>query len=341
MTLDNRTTAEMLDDDYAELPVIRLSKDLRNAAKKLTDAEARFMVDSYYMMQEKRKRSGNQTLALASLGEPNTVLSWFYEQDLMMEKQVQLALKNYTDDHPMGEWMKSITGIGPVLSAGLLAHIDITKCPTVGHIWRFAGLDPNVTWKGGDAVFSDAKEILGAVPKEVSYEQALVLAKAFGRSVEFAEKNLVGVSLKDGSKFLARRPWNAQLKVLCWKIGQSFMKVSSNEKDVYGKLYKQRKLYEIERSESGQMNEYALSRADKVGKSTEAYKAYVVGKLPAGQLDARARRYAVKQFLSDMHAAWYYYEFGTEPPLPYPIAILGHAHHRKPDLSGVTPKGTK
>ena len=45
--------------------------------------------------------------------------------------------------------MRSIVGIGPVITAGFLAHIDIAKAPTVGHIWRFCGLDPTVRWDKG------------------------------------------------------------------------------------------------------------------------------------------------------------------------------------------------
>jgi hypothetical protein len=67
-----------------------------------------------------------------------------------------------------------------------------------------------------------------------------------------------------------------------------------------------------------------------VGKSTEAFKHYSAGRLPPGQIDARARRYAVKLFLSHLHEVWYKAHFGKAPPLPYPIAILGHAHIKPP-----------
>lgn len=255
--------------------VQRMSRDIRAAAATMTDQEARFLVDAYYIMQEDRKRSSNQTRSADESGEPNMVLSWYAAQSATVEDQIKGALDKYTQGHRMGEWMRAVYGIGPVLSAGLLAHIDIRRAPTVGHIWRFAGLDPTMVWEKGQ-----------------------------------------------------RRPFNAKLKTLCWKIGQSFMKFHAREECYYGHLYVQRKAYEVERNERGVHAEYAAERAGKVGKSTEAYKAYSGGKLPPGQIDARARRYAVKQFLSDLHGAWYRAEFGTEPPKPYPIAILGHAHER-------------
>ena len=38
-----------------------------------------------------------------------------------------------------------------------------------------------------------------------------------------------------------RRPWNAELKVLCWKLGDSFVKVSNKEGALYGRIYRERK----------------------------------------------------------------------------------------------------
>jgi hypothetical protein len=69
-----------------------------------------------------------------------------------------------------------------------------------------------------------------------------------------------------------------------------------------------------------------LERAKKVGKATKAYKHYSVGKYPPGHIDAMARRWAVKIFLSHLHDAWYRQAYGKAPPAPFPIAIQGHAH---------------
>ena len=253
-----------------------LKRDIVNAALHLSDSEARFLVDYYYIAQDDRKRSTNQKRALTESQEPNAVIAWLADQSTTLEKQVLRALDRYTQGHKMGSWMRGIYGIGPVISAGLLAHIDITKAPTVGHIWSFAGLDPRRTWEAGKV-----------------------------------------------------RPWNASLKTLCWKVGQSFMKFSNQPECVYGQLYRQRKDYEIQRNEAGGNAEVAKEKASKVGKTTDAYKSYSIGKLPPAHIDARARRWAVKIFLSHLHAEWYRRHFNQEPPKPFAIAILGHAHEIK------------
>ena len=217
--------------------VERMRRDIASAAATLSDDEARFLVDAYYMMQDDRKRSHSQVKALGEDAEPNSVLTWLAEQSGTLEKQIARALDKYTQAHPMGSWMREVYGIGPVLSAGLLAHIDITKAPTVGHIWRFAGLDPTLKWEKGQ-----------------------------------------------------KRPWNAQLKTLCWKVGQSFMKFYGSEECVYGHVYRKRKAYEVERNDAGTNKDLAATLLPKVGKTTEAYKHLSEGKLPPGQIDARARR---------------------------------------------------
>ena len=292
-------------EEYFE-PIKRLSKDLRAAAKSLTIDEVRYLVDLYYQIQKIRIQAGGEIRAMSESTEPIEILDWVFVNQQRIERAIFSALDVYTKNEStgMGEWAREICGIGPVLSSGLLAHINLepwrcaksiagkAKKPcqpeeactpeckliivhTAGHIWRFAGLDPSSIWEAGK-----------------------------------------------------KRPWNADLKVICWKIGQSFMKVQANPKDVYGKLYAKRKALEQERNEQKLFADQAknILASKRFRKTTEAYKHYSVGKLPPAHIDARARRYAVKIFLSHWHAEAYRRKFFKEPPLPYPIAHLGHAH---------------
>ena len=260
-------------------PIQRLTKDLRTSAKSMSRQEARYLVDTYYQIQDYRIATANQCRVMDESEEPHEVLTWFFNNNEALENQIRNALNAYTDGDAIGRWMKSIIGIGPVLAAGLLANIDIEKAPTAGHIWSFAGLDPTKIWGKGE-----------------------------------------------------KRPWNAKLKVLCWKIGQSFVKVSNNEKDIYGHIYRERKEYESAKNEAGEYADQAarILASKKISKDTDAFKWYSQGKLPPAHIQQRAERYAVKIFLSHLHAVWYRYHFGVEPPKPFAIAILGHAHEITP-----------
>lgn len=283
----------------------RLSRDIRSAAMILTRQEVRYLVDSYYIMQENRKRTANQIRAMEDSGEPHRVINWLYQNAFTLEKNVKSALDAYSANQKLGIWARSQMGIGPVIASGLLAHIEFQpwKCAkvkvspknkpchpddpctedckridvaTVGHIWRFAGLDPTMKWEKGQ-----------------------------------------------------KRPWNARLKVICWYMGESFVKVSGKDDAFYGKIYAKRKELEVANNEAGKFAEQAAERVSTVGKGTDAYKAYSKGKLPPAHVHARAKRYAVKLFLSHYHQRGREM-LGLPVPNPYPIEHLGHVHFIEP-----------
>lgn len=255
-------------------PIVRLTRDLKLAGATLSQQEARYLVDSYYQIQDYRKAAANQKRALTESGEPHSVIAWLLAQMQTLEGQIQRALDAWSDQQPAGVWAKSIVGIGPIIAAGLLAHVDIAKAPTAGHIWRFAGLDPTVTW----------------------------------------EKK-------------TKRPWNADLKVLCWKTGQSFMKFQNHAGDFYGHYYRARKGSEQAQNAAGAFADQARATlaAKAIGKETEAYKWYSQGMLPPAHVDARARRWVVKLWLSHFHAVLYECHYGVPPAHPYVMAVLGHS----------------
>ena len=254
----------------------RIRKDLREAAKNLPESQVRYFVDVYYQRQNARIRAFNQLRAAIEAKEETLVLEYEATRMKVEEDTVKAMMDAYSKSKPLGEWLRSICGIGPVIAAGLMAHIDITKAATAGAIQRFAGLDPTLEWGKGQ-----------------------------------------------------KRPYNAELKTLCvYKLGESFVKVQNNAKDVYGKLFAEHKAMEQEKNERGEMAETAKEKLEKfkIGKDTEAYKWYSQGKLPPAHIHARARRYAVKIFLSHFFEVAYELHYGKRPPEPYAIAILQHAH---------------
>jgi hypothetical protein len=130
-------------DEWEIFPAVkRLAKDMREAGVTLSPQEARFLVDIYYQMQERRKRSKNQVRALDESGEPHRIIKWLSDSEKTMERQVKAALLSYAESRPEGRWAMSNVGIGPVISAGLMAHIDPLKCHYYSKLVRFAGMIP-------------------------------------------------------------------------------------------------------------------------------------------------------------------------------------------------------
>jgi hypothetical protein len=258
--------------------VVKLTRDQRIAAAIMQEDEARYLVDQYYQIQGFRLASANQGRAQAALGEPFVFHGWYTDQLVVLEGAIRAALDKFSGNHPLGQVVRTVTGIGPVIAAGLIAHIDIEKAPTAGHIWSFAGLNPSAKWEKGQ-----------------------------------------------------KRPWNADLKVLCYKVGESFVKVQNNPNDEYGHLfraYKDELIAKNDRKEFEEAAKHKLATV-KIGKTTEAYAWYSQGKLPPAHIHARARRWVVKLFLSDYHCAAYRILKKQEPPTPYVIEhVPGHVHWR-------------
>ena len=287
--------------------ITKMDRDIRNLGTHLDRDNARHLVNAFYQMQDNRIRFAGQVRSKDN-EEPNELLGWFKDQSHLLEKQIESVMDKYTMANPVGRWMrKHIYGLGPIMTAGLVSHIDMSKVDKkgrpiqyAGQIWSYAGLI-NTEWSKG-----------------------------------------------------TKRPWNAELKKLCWKIGEQFPKQARYENDVYGKLMAQKKAEEWAKNLSGEYSDIASQKT--VGKGTEAWKWYngkidpvwakeelskitgtngynwpanyaTVDKglnmLPPAHIHARARRWIVKLFLSHLLEVMYIDHNGKRCPDPY-IIKEGH-----------------
>lgn len=110
---------------------------------------ARQLVDDYYAIQDFRIQAGAQVRSLSEYEEPCYMAAWLYAQMKGLESEIKKVLDSWTDRKPVAAWAKSIVGVGPVISAGLAAHIRIENAPCPSSVWRYAGLDPTVVWEKG------------------------------------------------------------------------------------------------------------------------------------------------------------------------------------------------
>lgn len=255
-------------------------KDIRLIGENTSREEVRELVNYYYRVQDQRIRFGNQISAHQREAEksgipatPNALLHIFFNEQAAAEKLIRDALFDYVNSDKIGVAVMKVYGMGPVLTAGLLAELDITKMQTAGSLWRFAGLDPTVTWEKGQ-----------------------------------------------------KRPWNAALKRLAYLIGASFIKFQNKEECFYGKLYQERKALLTKQNENFQFADYAKKALPKFKVGTASHTAYGQGKLPDHQIVARARRHAVKIFLSHLFDVMYIDHHKKPSPVPYAIAHLNHVH---------------
>lgn len=246
--------------------------DTLERSYRLEAKEISWAVELYYDAQELRVRYANKERT-----EQRGVLSEWMQYWLSVgEKEIYRKLKHWIEgEEPAAEakWAYEQWGIGPVLAAGLAAHIDVAKAKTPSAVWRYAGQDPT------------------------------------------ADRPVKGKKL----------PYNRRLKLVCFKIGESFVKVSGKPDSLYGKLYAEFKAAEIRKNESGLYKEAAAKelRTKDFKRDTVTKARLLEGKLSDGHLHAKAKRKAVKIFLS------HYWVKGREARNlevrePYAIRVLGH-----------------
>lgn len=326
------------DDGASKLwdAMIAIGKDTLAACRTLTPHQVRFLVDNYYAWQKQRQRTDNQVFALTKepkpkpegwKAEPCEAIKWLRKNAYFLERQMELALKQYAYNDPLCKWPLAQFGIGHIVSAGLRAHIDFSKVETAGDIWRFAGLDPTSEWIGR----ASAKELLKELytnNTDATDAQILILAAARvhidPEKVEEQVEKYGKLNSENLELALSRCPWNARFKRLCFIIGDLFRKFSKSEKCFYGRKYLERKAYETAKNANGDYKDQAAA----ILKSCPGHKQrsiYKAGKLPDGQIDMRARRWATKLFLAH-YMEESFKVLGKPVPLPYPIARQGHTH---------------
>jgi hypothetical protein len=320
-----------------------VNEDVKEAVENLTLDSIRFLVSMYYTYQKPRIAFTQQRNHLSDEEQGNLTISSFSKLSMSCERFIQTVMEHFSHVHPITAWCVANRGVGPVLSAGLLAHIRILNdkgdviCPTVGHIWSFAGWDPTRKWISSENARTAIKR-QGFEPsslKLIDREAIDKIVEDLGgdRRILFGLRNPKEgeeIRVKDLYNTLVKRPHNAEFKKLCFKLGESFMHVSGHEERNYGHIYRERKEFETEKNANGDYADQAALHEKRVGASTEARKWYKKGMLPPGHIHARAKRYAVKIFLAHLHEVMYRYYVKAAPPKPYPIVHLGHAHEIRP-----------
>lgn len=304
--------------------------DLKAVMAEVSPRQVIFFVKAYYMLQLNRTRAKNQLDRLTEHKDPSHLIDWLFRSSKYLEDQIFLALSEYAFNHPVGVWSMCNYGIGPVLTAGLLAYIRMDeKTKTCGQTLRLCGHNPNDKWLGAVGAEKLLAEIAGrrAATEEAQY---VALALRLGRKPEWVREKLHGKNRVDQVKFLSLRPWNADFKTLAWKIGQCLFKFSKRPACYYGHFYQERKAYEQAKNGAGDYKGEAERKLRECPTHKQA-SIYKRGILSDGHIHSRACKWAAKQFIIAFWEVLYRYNFpDRQVPVPYVEAHLGHVHMRPP-----------
>ena len=313
----------------------RMGKKLKSEIREISNPsrdEIRMLINLFYQMQANRIALSNQ---IRSIKQENPdggkesqidVLDNFMKNMAIMELNAQDTLEIICQSTEVGRWLRQIKGIGPVLAAGCLAYLDVTGKEYASQFISYAGLnDNNRPFIGRVGAERIAKEVFTG--DSITDEDVARFANATKWDIKYLTEKAFDQEKQKWSKAelikaAAKIPYNKELKVLCWKIGQSFNWQCNNTESVYGTLFSQRRALEIERNERGDYAEQAaeILRTKNISKSTTAYKEYSQGRLPKAHINARAQRWAVKIFLSHLFECAYRIKYNKVPPRYYALA---------------------
>jgi len=296
-----------LDDSIA---VDRLTRDLANSGKTLSEAEARFLVDYFYISQNNRIRFDGQIRAMNETEEPHQLLGWMSDNASIFEKQIERALAKYTDEHPIGQWIKKQHGFGSILAAGLLAYLKIEGAPTAGHFWAYAGFDPTRVWEKSQIRPWNAQlKVLMFKAGEVQMKMAGFEGNYYGKLIHERmayewERNFTKDSKAEQDAIKARDAGTYGTTTESW----AWVNGCYKREDVKARVQAGMSLAALELKN--------IKRKPGEGDPM----------LPPAQIHGRGRRFSMKIFLSHLHEVWYEHHFKERVPKPFVIEHLGHVH---------------
>lgn len=300
-------------------------------APMLSREQALALVGLFYSIQKSRVGASNKVDAhnrqvdiLANLAMIEKIRDNLKRQETEIEK----GFLRYVQAHELGRWALSIAGVGPVIAAGLLAHIDCNKAVTAGAVWRFAGQLPkkDQPWEKGQ------KRPYNAALKTLFWK----LGQSFKKltAPERTEEELIEWAMEklkaEGKKNTAperKKLIDAKLE----RTSKKSDKINTDPTYFYVKLYMQRKKEEIYKNEHGLLAGAAKEMLETRGKyaTAEQLAAWRSGKLQPMGLDLRTIRYVNRFFISHYHYIGRTLAVGKAPE-PWIIAHGKHTHFIPP-----------
>ena len=348
-SMDKERASYLLSDEIkVELfDLQKLPNAVKNEIVLSSREDIKNLVREYYQAQSSRIKKGAEIRSAIKnaeeRGEPTPNMGatqYLYNQFAGLENEIKKALDVWTKHDTVASWCREVMGIGPVIAAGLVTYFDITRAPSASHFLSYAGLnDNNDPWLGKKR----SEELVKRHCKNatVTEEELMALSmdpecpRSIEKLIKYAFDEKKGVYKRENLiNNLAKIPYNAELKTLLWKLGESFVKVSKRDGSKYGEIYRIKSAKEAKMNAEGLFADQAATKLEKfnIGKTTDAYKAYSNGQLPKAHLHARAIRYTEKIFVCHLFEEMYRVYYNSEAPRPYPHAYLDHVDIIPPEV---------
>ena len=288
-------------------------------------SRTRTLVETYYDVQKLRialagrvfqlETQGDVSLKEANEDSDGKITSPYVEQLQHIEESIKKDIKQDLKGKPIyDEFLSKVHGMGPVLSAGIIAYIeDIGKFSTVSRLWAYAGLHVVPCLKCENC---EHDKLNNVVPNK--YEDNMsTYYKLSTCTKRVMPKRRAG----------QKANWNTKFGTHLWKCTDQF-NFQKEEKSWYKKYVSDlKRSYGFTKNEDG----WHLSDEKRDEWISKGVGVTVTGKtVPMGHLNNRALRKTRKLFLSHVWAKWRELE-GLEISKPWIIEHGGHSDYISPD----------
>lgn len=325
----------------------KIPKELKENVMYISKEEGRTLYDAYYQIQKYRIALQNQCRSVSQRSDNSAavesgITSYILQQVYKIETNIKKLVELWVKSHYIGRWMLSITGVGPMMASAFLCYLDFDKANSMGNFWAYCGLDgkKRINPSEAEKIIKDVFEEYNYKKGDITEEMIVSISKLCKWDSKFIYRNSLDpetrkITKKSLYNCLVKPPYNLVLRKVCFLLGEQFVRSSKKEKSVYGRMYAERKLYEIEQN----MNKVYAAQAEvvkaKCGKTTDAYKAACLGMLSKGHIHERCMKFAAKVFISHLYEAMWY-DHNRDNSLPYPnsyfIEYLNHKDFIQPEV---------
>jgi hypothetical protein len=243
-----------------------------------------------------------------------------------LEDLMKLQAKQLTVGYPIHKWIISQKGISYDLAGQLVGLIHpINRFNTITDLYAYSGMGVmDVCQKCGkryyavdyraNRVIHIAKRLMEQYErKRVKDGETNFNKRAMEMLCQCPEPEIKTVAQHRLKGTLS--DYSDELKSLCFKIGDQFIKQGDGYREIYVKA---KEVYST-REDLKKEIESKKGKRTKFGESKGT-----------AHINNMARRFAVKIFLEHLWRVWRESE-GLPAPMPYPIDILGHADYIPPN----------
>ena len=283
---------------------IRPDRDGRfqQACLELTRSQVKAIVETYLALEERR---GKLTAVVAlETGTAPGVVSLF--QNLSEElcptlTSLRRTCGAYSSVSPASRWVSDLPPLGPVVAAGLAAAFIGSQINDADHLHRLCRLHPAYQEVPAPlAVRLYSRYFQSA--ESVSREQLKPLGAATGRALRHVWRSSSVIPREEVLEWLSQPASSEFVDRLMRRVGRAFSRQSVNFDNRFSRAYQMRLAQEKHLNETDSYVSKAQQEAKRgTGRHQADLDTYRHGKLPLWQLEEMARRWVLRQFLTEYH----------------------------------------